>query len=126
VVVVLLLLFPVLPQLVRQHKGPDHEQDAATLARIEQAVQDYRQNTRGYNPPSLHALVPNYLDRLPETSMNEPFIYDSATGRVRNPHPPEVAQEAEGQPGPGRARMGGSGGLVGETMTGVGIQQELR
>jgi len=88
--------------------------DQSRLADLQHAVQAYR-NDKGYNPASLYALVPYYLDEVPVTSSGAPFIYSMASGTVQLPSTGDLEQRG----------MPAAPGPLGETMTGLGIQQDL-
>ncbi|MCL4218247.1 MAG: hypothetical protein KJ052_14765 [Candidatus Hydrogenedentes bacterium] len=89
----------------------------------------------GRYPASLQHLVPYYLPQLPKTASNMDFLYDPRTGTVYHPNPdelaaqqaPAVARQQTSPPAAGQSRsgVGGGGGLLGETMTGIAIQQDL-
>jgi hypothetical protein len=95
--------------------------DQQQLASLRQAIQAYW-NDRGAYPPSLYALVPTYLDVLPESSSGRPFTYDAQTGAVSAPGAPP--SEARPQPQPRQRHGAGTTPMV-EGMTGLGAQQEL-
>lgn len=125
VVLVVLLALPVLPKLLEKPPVPDPAADAANEQRLRQAIQAYAVRT-GVYPPMLEALVPNYIESLPATSVGDAFLYDPVTGAVRNPNPVVVA--APGAPEPARRGSGpvGGSGPMGEVMTGMGVASELR
>jgi hypothetical protein len=89
--------------------------DQTRLAHLQHAVQAYR-NDKGYNPASLYALVPDYLDEVPATTSGAPFIYSMASGAVQLP-------STGGDPH--QRGVFAAPGPLGEAMTGVGMQQEL-
>lgn len=111
------------------------------MAQITGAINNYAAATR-YYPPSLDVLVPTYLSTLPLTAKNARFIYDPTTGKVYDPTgtaadvpvagatggafaqaPP---QQSGGFQQPQRqAGVGGGSPVLGETMTGIGISNQL-
>lgn len=98
--------------------------DAQKLNQIQAAIHRYG-TTTGYYPPSLNALVPDYLAAVPKTDSGQDFLFDATTGALRNPsqgaaQPVHMAQPRGGAP------AGGAGvGPMGEMMTGIGIQKQL-
>lgn len=95
--------------------------DQATMQAIRQAINAYGTQV-GYYPPTLDTLYPNYLPVLPRTASGEQFTYNNQNGAVGVPGQGGVAP----QPAQGGGTSGvGGGGLMGETMTGIGMQQQL-
>ncbi len=105
-------------------------QDQEALNKLKVGVLDYWTSKRAY-PPSLYALVPEFIDQVPTTSSGQAFVYDPQTARVY--HPAELnarantpaAPQQQQQPGRRRQRGGAGAGPMGEMMTGIGIQEEL-
>jgi hypothetical protein len=99
--------------------------DQRNLDRIGQAIYRYWEST-GLYPTSLGDLAPIYLDRVPTLESGAPFMYDPQAGAVY--FPPALQPAAPGGAGasnaPRAAPVGGAGPL-GETMTGIAIQNEL-
>ncbi len=94
--------------------------DIANKEKIRQAINKYGQAV-GYYPPSLQALVQyGYMTVVPKTSSGQDFVFYTENGGLF--HPAELAMQS--QPGRGGAGAGGAG-LMGETMTGIGVQQQL-
>ncbi|MCC6796152.1 MAG: hypothetical protein IT366_13615 [Candidatus Hydrogenedentes bacterium] len=111
------------------------------MAQITAGINNYAAAT-GYYPTSLDVLVPTYLSTLPLTAKNARFIYDPTTGKVYDPTgtaadipvagaagdafaqtPP---QQSGGFQQPQRqAGVGGGSPVLGETMTGIGISNQL-
>lgn len=111
------------------------------MAQITAGINNYAAAT-GYYPPSLDVLVPTYLSNLSLTAKNARFIYDPTTGKVYDPTgtaadvpvagasggafaqaPP---QQSNGFQQPQRqAGVGGGSPVLGETMTGIGISNQL-
>lgn len=60
--------------------------DQMARTNIENAIRTYRAET-GANPPTLEALVPNWLPSLPRQSDGTPFYYDPRTGTVSSGPP---------------------------------------
>lgn len=58
-----------------------YAQDSRTKIEAERAIQAY-QAENGVYPPSLTALVPNYLASVPLHANGQPYGYDPATGRL--------------------------------------------
>jgi hypothetical protein len=132
-----------LPSLPQKPDGTPYEYDPATgklldspavpggptpadlqlMEQIKTAINQYGMAT-GFYPPTLDALVPQYLPAAPRTNAGEPFIYDNQTGYLA--HPAQGRTTASPAPGPTSAAPPASGaGPMGEVMTGVGVQQEL-
>lgn len=55
---------------------------------IERAIQTYRAEN-GQNPPSLDALVPQYLPQVPAQADGSPYAYDPATGTLGSEGTPQ-------------------------------------
>lgn len=94
--------------------------DRANMERIREAINAYGMRT-GFYPPSIEALVPQYLAELPKTESGHAFLYDMRTGALA--HPAAGTQSAAGtapapRPGTGLSPMG-------EAMTGLSMQQQL-
>jgi hypothetical protein len=99
--------------------------DTVVMQEIRFAILKYWQQTRQY-PPSLQALVPQYLSSVQTTRSGYPFVYDPVTGTLF--HPAEVRGQdvAPASPGAGQTHAPAGGvGPLGEAMTGIGIQQQL-
>jgi hypothetical protein len=121
--------------------------DQQKMEQLAQAVYNYGFDV-GVYPGSLDALVPTYISAVPTTSSGMVFVYNPVNGMVYHPDPMNMDQPAtnEGQP----AAYGGQpqpayaqpqpqpqpqprtrqpavsgGGMVGEAMTGIAIQQDL-
>ena len=94
--------------------GSDQQQ----LQAIRAAINRYG-NATGYFPPTLDALAPLYLPAPPRTSSGQPFLYNNQNGQVEVPG----GQGAAAVRPSGGAPMGA--GLMGEVMTGIGMQQQL-
>lgn len=99
--------------------------DQQAKEQIRQAINNYGQAV-GYYPPSLQALVQyGYLQSVPKTSSGKDFVFHPENGALY--HPAELAQQ-QAQQDPAQQRSGasaGGAGLMGETMTGIGVQNEL-
>ena len=76
------------------------------IARIEQAINAYGTAT-GWYPPTLEALVPQYLDAVPVSASGAPFRYNNQNGYVGVPQtqaPPQPGQPTNfGAPPPQRS-----------------------
>ena len=59
----------------------DQVRGQVNTLQVEQAVKAYR-GDHGINPPSLEALVPNYLPQTPVKADGAPYYYDPKTGKV--------------------------------------------
>jgi len=107
------------------------------IQQMNQAITKYGM-TVGYYPPTLDALVPNYLPTLPLTVNGVKFVYDNQTGKVWDPtgtlaDTPTAAggggSLAQTPPQQGRqprpVGVGGGSPVLGETMTGIAISNEL-
>ncbi len=113
-------------------QGPG-ETNQRKIARIRAAIHKYGTQT-GYYPPTLSALVPQYLPALPKTNDGKDFGYNNQNGRLWVPGQGPATgqarrqqnQQAHQRRGRGTThRGGGTGGPMGEVMTGIGVQQEL-
>ncbi len=119
---------------------PLEESNQERLIRIHEAITHYTQEQRRY-PPSLQALVPDYLSAPIKTRDGQDFAYDPTTGIVSVPPPlPEplgsrtptadlsegYGQHTQPQAQPQRRAPAAGGGPMGEALTGIGIQQELQ
>lgn len=105
-------------------------QDQEALNKLKVGVLDYWTSKRAY-PPSLYALVPEFIDQVPATSSGQAFVYDPQAARVYHPselnaqmNSPATPQQQQ-QPARRRQRGGAGAGPMGEMMTGIGIQEEL-
>jgi len=99
--------------------------DRAKMKQITQAVNSYGMAT-GYYPPSLDALVPQYISAIPKTDSGENFVFHPENGALL--HPAQQNQLAAPAPGQSRrlnAPAVGGAGPMGEVMTGIGMQQQL-
>lgn len=92
--------------------------DNEKLQRIQTAINAYAQATR-YYPASLDQLSPLYMGEIPKTDGGQAFRYDPNTGQAAFP---AMGGSSMGAMAPGGA-AGGS--LMTETMTGMGMQQQL-
>ena len=101
----------------------DELSDIQRIARIRQAIDRYGPAT-GYYPPTLDALVPDYLPAVPKTTTGADFFYNSQDGTIAVPGQQSVPPPASTPAAPGAAPVGGAGPM-GEVMTGIGIQQQL-
>lgn len=99
------------------------ETDKQNLQQIYNAIYAYWQATRRY-PPSLNALVPDYLSSVPVTSSGQQFVYNARTGAIN--HPLELVRQQR-QTQPQARRGGGTAGVgpLGDTLTGISVQNEL-
>lgn len=121
IVILLVLAIPIIGPMVIDTSGYDPAADSHKLDLMNRAIKNYASINRQY-PPTLHHLVPNFLDAVPLTSTNLQFQYDARTGTVTNPSAPPPKPE-----GPRTIRVGGGGGVSPATdaMTGLGVSQEL-
>lgn len=96
--------------------------DQQKIQQINQAINAYG-NATGWYPPTLEALVPQYLSAVPYTDSGHPFLYNNQNGDVRHPN----AQQQPHHGGGYNAPRGGSGaGPMGEALTGIQMQQQLQ
>ncbi|MBN2308194.1 MAG: hypothetical protein JXR94_04440 [Candidatus Hydrogenedentes bacterium] len=103
--------------------------DNQKMAEIRAAINQFGQATGRY-PWNLAELTPTYLKEVPKTASGAEFLYDMRDGGVYHPNPAELQQTgpSPGVPNPVQPRGGppvGGGGLMGEAITGMGVQQEL-
>ena len=94
--------------------------DIQKMNQVSMALNGYATATQQI-PPSLNALVPTYLSAIPKTDSGQDFVYDPRNGALY--HPLQLQQQAAA-PTP-RSAGGGGGTLMTETMTGIGIQNQL-
>ena len=101
-------------------------QDQQNMRTILEAINQYGLAT-GYYPDSLSQLVPRFIQSVPRTTSGHPFAYDPPSGALY--HPAQLQQQPNagqyGQPAQRRGTPVGGGGLLGEQMTAIGMQQEL-
>ena len=111
--------------------GPT-DYDLQKVSYLDQVVARYGAAT-GFYPPSLQALVDNgYMPKVPKTQSGEEFVYYSQNGAIY--HPAELNGTAatttpagtnqQSMPNRGLGAGGGTG-LLGETTTAIGIQNQL-
>lgn len=67
-----------------------YAEDRINRMKIERAISAYWAET-GVYPPSLQALVPNWLDSVPAQAGGVPYGYDPLTGRLTDSSQPEQA-----------------------------------
>jgi hypothetical protein len=96
-------------------------QDKKNMEMIGDAIYVYWEST-GYYPASLDSLTPLYITKLPKMSTGENYWYNTQTGLVF--HPGEQSQNNSGGQFSTGASSGGAG-LLGETTTAIGIQNQL-
>lgn len=109
---------PVTGQLL-DSPAPTAE-DRRTIEQINNAIYQYG-TAVGYYPPTLDALVPQYLPVAPRTAAGELFSYNNQNGEVRHPRAGMAPAGAAAPRGGGV----GAGGPMGEAMTGMAIQNDL-
>ncbi|HNZ49318.1 MAG TPA: hypothetical protein PLZ53_06760 [Candidatus Hydrogenedentes bacterium] len=102
--------------------GASSKQDQEMMLAIRNAITRYGTAT-GYYPPTLDALYPNYMTRLPRTSAGQEFVYNNQNGQISLPG--QVSPTAPARTAGNRSAGIGGTGPMGEVMTGIGIQQEL-
>jgi len=108
------------PQQPQAPSGPTAN-DMQKMQRITDAINAYGRNT-GYYPPTLNDLTPAYIEAIPITDSGQSFQYNNQSGAVT--HPGQAFQPQQQAQQPNRGASGGTGPL-GETMTGIQMQQEL-
>jgi hypothetical protein len=128
VIIALVLAIPIVAPMLSKKNQYDAVADSHKIQQLLDAVDAYGQTNQHY-PPSLHHLVPDYIDEIPLTSTNLQFEYNPQNGRVTNPSAPIVpdakSQNALGNPGK-RGRKGSSGVTPAtDAITGIGVSQEL-
>ena len=98
--------------------------DRTSKQKIQAAINRYGQ-AAGYYPPTLQTLVQfGYIDALPKTSGGQDFLFNAQTGLLQ--HPAELAaQHSPSAANAGRGAPSGGAGVMGETMTGIGVQNQL-
>lgn len=97
--------------------------DYALMTQIRTAINAYG-TASGFYPPDLDTLAQaGYLPVPPRTSGGLPFIYNNQNGQVS--HPLEGSVTAAAPRAGGGAPTVGGGGLMGETMTGIAMQEQL-
>lgn len=105
----------------------NNQADQTKLEEVRRAINRYGQAT-GYYPASLAVLVPYYLAEVPKTASGQDFLYDPQSGALSLPTAAPRPQQQVAQPVPNagarRPAVGGGGPMM-ETMTGIGIQNEL-
>lgn len=96
--------------------------DQEKMQRLATAINGFGQAT-GYYPANLDQLAPLYVSEVPKTDGGQSFAYDPNTGRVDFPG----GAYGGGAPNVGQRAGGGAGGgsPMTETMTGIGMQQQL-
>ncbi|MFA6240319.1 MAG: hypothetical protein WC655_05295 [Candidatus Hydrogenedentales bacterium] len=103
--------------------GPSEQ---VKLQQVRDAIGKFAGAT-GFYPGNLQQLVPVYMATLPKDSSGRDFAYDPSTGTVSTGVPAGAARQVlSGQP-PQQHRGAGGGGVgpLGETMTGIGISNQL-
>lgn len=95
--------------------------DAQRQQQILQAINAYGTAT-GWYPPTLEALVPQYLPAVPYTESGQAFLYNPQNGAVQHPlaHMPPHTVGGAGSGG------GAGAGPMGEALTGMQMQQQLQ
>lgn len=104
-------------------------EDRQTMETIRAAIDRYGQ-AAGYYPPTLDALYPVYMAKLPRTTAGQPFLYNNQNGYVGHPSEsraltPGMAQSPPQAGTPRRGAGVAGAGPMGEAMTGIAIQNEL-
>jgi uncharacterized protein YceK len=95
-------------------------QDYQTMDQIRAAINRFG-TTTGYYPNTLDDLYPNYLATPPRTAAGEAFLYNNQNGEVTHPR---AGQAPATNTAPRNAPTGGGSPMM-ETMTGIGIQNQL-
>jgi len=68
-------------QVGAMKRNIDHAKDTTGRTATEQAIRTF-QAEKGHHPPSLEALVPQYLAEVPRKADGSPYGYDPTTGRL--------------------------------------------
>ena len=100
---------------------PISDDDRNTMAMLRDSIYDYADWT-GYYPGSLEALIPDYLRYVPVTTSGHTYVYNPMDGSLR--HPAQSPGRRVAPINSGSVGMGGAG-LLGETLTGIGLQQQI-
>jgi hypothetical protein len=99
-------------------KQLEHTRRMADEMKVKQAIDVYRAENAAY-PPSLEALVPEYLDAVPVDPIGKPlFAYDPSTGWFGDPAKAPGSARASSMPISG-------GSPVAEQVEAIGIMNEL-
>ncbi|MBX7254712.1 MAG: hypothetical protein K1Y02_00025 [Candidatus Hydrogenedentes bacterium] len=98
--------------------------DQAKLQQIREAIGKFAAAT-GFYPGNLQQLVPVYLPSLPKEANGNDFTYDPSTGSVNSAAQARAARQVLSGQSLQRQPMGGGGGPMAETMTGIGISNQL-
>jgi hypothetical protein len=96
--------------------------DMQKIQQINQAINAYGHAT-GWYPPTLEALVPQYMASVPYTDSGHPFLYNNQNGDVRHPNAHQQPYHGGGYNAP---RGGSAAGPMGEALTGIQMQQQLQ
>ncbi|MBX3180981.1 MAG: hypothetical protein KF886_26855 [Candidatus Hydrogenedentes bacterium] len=113
---------PMAGKVLRESTGIDPA-DYATMEHIRNAIIAYGTRT-GFYPDTLDTLAQaGLLPAPPRTAAGEPFLYNNQTGLVQ--HPRATGGGMAAAPRAGGGVPAGGGGLMGEAMTGIAIQEEL-
>ena len=100
---------------------PISDDDRNTMMILRDSIDEYADWT-GYYPGSLDALVPDYIQYVPVTTSRHAYVYNPADGSLQ--HPAQSLGRRVAPVNSGSVGMGGAG-LLGETLTGIGMQQQL-
>lgn len=92
--------------------------DRDVMARLREAIDDYARRT-GYYPGSLEALIPDVLVYVPTTTSGHAYVYNNRDGSLQHP------AQSLGRRVPSANAGAGGAGLLGETLTGIGLQRQI-
>ena len=96
--------------------------DHQKMQQIRQAINAYGHAT-GWYPPTIEALVPQYLPSVPYSDSGQPFVYNNQNGDLRHPNVGQMPHHGGGHNAPSG---GSAAGPMGEALTGIGMQQQLQ
>ena len=114
---------PVAGALYNNVNDADRAIDQRTMQRIQQAINQYG-TAAGYYPPTLEDLYPTYLPEPPRSASGAPFVYNNQNGFVGLPGGTSAAAAPATQRNGGGVAVGG-GGPLGETVTAIGVSNQL-
>lgn len=120
IIIALVLAIPIIGPKIFDTSGYDPAADSHKIDMINKALKNYVTINQQL-PPTLHYLVPDYLEAVPLTSTNAQFEYDPRTGAIINPSAPSAQPDGE------QAGRSGGGGVppVTDALTGLSVSEEL-
>ncbi len=121
ILIAFVIAIPILAPMLSSEGKYDAVADTHKLQQLNDAVTAYGQ-AHGQYPPSLHYLVPDYIDEIPLTSTRLQFAFDPQNGRITNPSAPVLVKKNSKK---ASTRWGGGVGPATSAMTGLGVSEEL-